>query len=288
MRGIVCPFGTLPAMMGKLAKGLVYLAYGMVVVLIFGLAAYTSFSLFVRSGVTTVPAVEGLSRGEAAARLADQGLRLRGVEEEGRYHEKVPAGSIVQQSPDARTLVKRGSSVSVVLSRGPQRVEVPDLAGKRLPEAQALLSGNGLTVGRILGAFSETGSTGSVLASDPGPGATIPPSAPVHVLLALSVPSERFVMPDLVYRDYEDIRRYFERQGFRFGNVKFERYEGVSAGVILRQYPLPGHPVTRQDNISLVVATADSLPDGPPAPGPMDLTPGTPATPLTPEESLPR
>ena len=65
MRGIVCPFGTLPAMMGKLAKGLVYLAYGMVVVLVFGLSAYTSFSLFVRSGVTTVPEVGARPRFEA-------------------------------------------------------------------------------------------------------------------------------------------------------------------------------------------------------------------------------
>lgn len=273
-------------MMGKLAKGLVYLAYGFVVVLVFGLAAYTSFSLFVRSGVTTVPQVEGLARGEAAARLADQGLRLRGVEEEGRYHEKIPAGSIVQQSPDARTLVKRGSSVSVVLSRGPQRVEVPDLTGKGLPAAQAELSGAGLTVGRILGAFSTTKSTGSVLASDPGPGATIPPSTPVHVLLALSVPAERFIMPDLVYRDYDNVRSYFERHGFRFGNVKFERYEGVAAGVILRQYPLPGHPVTRQDNISLVVATTDSVPGVPPAPAPDGMLPSE-TPPSTRSETLP-
>ncbi len=268
-------------MMGKLAKGLAYLAYGGVLVLVFGLTAYISFSLFVHSGVTTVPQVEGLCRGEAATRLADQGLRLRGIEEKGRYDEKIPAGSIVLQNPDARTLVKRGSSVSVVLSKGPQRVEVPDLADKGLPAAQAALSGSGLTVGRILGAFSKTRRTGSVLASDPGPGATIPPSTPVHVLLALSVPAERFVMPDLVYRDYESVRPYFEQHGFRFGNVKFERYEGVTAGVILRQFPLPGHPVTKQDNISLVVATADSLPGMPPAPGP--LAPAAiPAT--TPEE----
>lgn len=265
-------------MMGKFTKGLLYLAYGGILVLVFGLAAYISFSLFVRSGVTTVPMVEGLSRGEAATRLADQGLRLRGVEEEGRYHEKIPAGSIVLQNPDARTLVKRGSSVSVVLSKGPQRVEVPELADKGLPAAQAALSGAGLTVGRILGAFSTTKATGSVLASDPGPGATIPPSTPVHVLLALSVPAERFVMPDLVYRDYEDVRHHFERRRFSFGNVKFERYEGVSAGVILRQFPLPGHPVTRQDNISLVVATADSLPGEPPATGPLaPLAPIPPA-----------
>jgi beta-lactam-binding protein with PASTA domain len=274
--------------MRKLLRVPVYLAYGAVIVLVFTLAAYTSFSLFVRSGVTTVPPVEGLTRADAAARLADQGLRLRSTasagnaENEGRYSEKVPAGKIMRQSPDARTLVKRGSGVTVVLSRGPQRVDVPDLASRPLPAAQAALAGSGLTVGRILGAYSTTLATGSVVTTDPSPGSTIPPSTPVNVLLALSVANERFVMPDLVYRDYESVRPYFEQHGFSFGNVKYERYEGVSAGVILRQFPLPGHPVTKQDNISLVVATADTPPDPaspslpletPPPAGPAEETP---------------
>lgn len=282
MGGFYAAFGRLPGM-SKIVRGLVYLGYGFVLLLVFGLAAYTSFSLFVRSGVTTVPGVEGLPRAEAAARLADQGLRLRGVENEGRYSEKVPAGHVVRQNPDARTLVKRGSGVTVVLSKGPQRVAVPELGGKTLPAAQAALSGSGLTVGRLLGAFSTTAATGSVLSSDPGQGADIPPSTPVHVLLSLNLPSDRYIMPELVYRDYESVRPLFEQRGFNFGSVKYERYEGVAAGVILRQYPLPGHPVTKQDNISLVVATADTPLDSAtppldsfPLPTPAPTPPATP------------
>ena len=272
--------------MSKLVRGLIYLGYGVVILLVFGLAAYTSFSLFVRSGVTTVPVVEGLSRAEAATRLADQGLRLRGTENE-RYSEKVPVGHVVRQTPDARTLVKRGSSVTVALSKGPQRVNVPELEGKTLPATQAELSGSGLTVGRLLGAFSKTAGTGTVIGSDPGLGATIPPSTPVHVFLALNIPAERYIMPDLVYRSYEGIRPYFEQRGFNFGSVKFERYEGVAAGVVLRQYPQAGHPLTKQDNISLVVATADApldsatpppglLPEEPPIPSPSPAPTATP------------
>lgn len=272
--------------MTKLVRLLGYLAYGVVIMLVFGLAAYTSFSLFVRSGVTTVPPVEGLSEADAAARLADQGLRLRGIENEGRYSEKVPAGKILVQNPDARTLVKRGSGVTVVLSKGPQRVEVPEVASRPLPAAQAALSGSGLAVGQILGAYSTTLTTGSVVTTDPSPGVTIPPSTPVNVLLALSVPNERYLMPDLVYRDYEGLRPYFEQHGFRFGSVKYERYEGVAAGVILRQFPLPGHPLSKQDNISLVVATAETPTDSATPPLPPSPTSPTPS-PTPPAEGTP-
>ncbi len=237
------------------------LAYAALILLVFGLAAYTSFSLFVRSGVTTVPSVAGMTRADAAAVLADQGLTLRSAEGEGRYDDKIPAGRIARQNPDPRTLVKRGRPVTVVLSRGPQRVEVPDLLGKTLPAAQSAISGTGLGLGRILGAFAlNREPPGSVLQQDPDPGDSAPPASGVDLLLAMSSPDERYVMPDLVYRDYEQVRPYFEGLGFAFGNVKFERYEGVAAGVILRQFPLPGHPLTREDSVSLVVATADGLP----------------------------
>jgi serine/threonine-protein kinase len=251
-------------MLARLLRGLGLVAYALVLLVAFVLAAYTSFSLFVRSGVTTVPALKGLTREEAAAQLTDQGLALRKINEEGRYDDKVPAGRVVQQSPDARTLVKRGSGVLLILSKGPQRVEVPTLAGRSLPAAQAALSGSGLALGKILGAFAPGKDAGAVLEQDPDSGASVAPSTPVDLLLAMAAPSERFIMPDLIYRDYEVVRPFFESRGFRVGSVKYERYEGVAAGSILRQFPLPGHPLTRGDAVSLVVATVDNLPDGTP------------------------
>ena len=245
-------------MLAKLLRGLLYLAYAFLVVVAFTLAAYTSFSWFVRSGGTTVPDVEGMSRAEASAVLADQGLSLGQVNKNGRYDDKVPAGQILLQNPDPRTLVKRGSAVEVILSLGPQRVEVPDLHGKTLPGAQVALSSTGLAVGRILGVFTTVDhQPGTVLEQDPDPGSSVPPASPADLLLAMSVQEERFIMPDLVYQNYDLIRPAFEMRGFRLGSVKFERYEGVNEGVILRQFPLPGHPVTKKDLISLTVATAD-------------------------------
>jgi beta-lactam-binding protein with PASTA domain len=241
----------------RVLRGLGFLAYGLLLLAVFGLAAYTSFSLFVRSGVTPVPSVVGMTRAEAVNRLLDQGLSLRRVDPNGRYDDKVPAGQVLRQEPDARTLVKRGSGVELVLSKGPQRIEVPDLAEKAFPAAQATLSGRGLSVGTALYAFMRGLAPGTIIGQDPPPDRLVPPTTGVHLLLVQPTESERFIMPDLIYRQYEQVRPYFEQQGFRLGNVKFERYEGVAGGVILRQFPLPGHPVAREDAISLVVATAE-------------------------------
>ena len=117
-------------MQSRLLRGLGLLAYAVLILLVFGLAAYTSFSLFVRSGVTTVPSVIGLSRADAVAALADQGLTVRNAEGGERYDDKIPAGRVARQSPDPRVLMKRGRPVVIVLSKGPRRVQVPDLLGR--------------------------------------------------------------------------------------------------------------------------------------------------------------
>ena len=161
-------------MPSKLLRGLGFLAYLALLFVIFGLAAYTSFSVFVRSGATTVPTVVGLSRTDAVNLLADHGLVPRDAEGAGRYDDKVPAGRVARQNPDPRTLVKRGSPVTVVLSLGPRRVAVPDLRGKTLPGAQAAISGTGLALGRILGALAPNHEApGSVLEQDPDTGTAV-------------------------------------------------------------------------------------------------------------------
>lgn len=247
-------------MLRRLLSGLGLVAYLLLVLVVFVAAGYFAFSFFVRSGVMTVPDLTGMTRAEAADLVAGLGLTLRRAQGGGRYDDKVPVGHIVRQTPDPSTVVKRGSSVEVVLSLGPRRVKVPELAGKALPAAQVTLSALGLEVGSILGAFDARRPPGAVMEQDPDAGEDVPPASPVNLLLAMAAPGRRYVMPDLVYRHLDPVRQYFEEHGFRFGSVKFERYEGVAAGVILRQFPLPGHPLTVGDPVSLVVATADGAP----------------------------
>jgi len=262
-------------MLRKVLRVLGFLAYLFVVVLVFGLAAYVSFNLFVRSGATRTPGLVGRSVDEARQLLRDQGLDLR-VEESGRYDDEIPLDHVIQQNPTEGSLVKRGSTVVVLPSLGPQRIPVPDLKGQGIQSAQVLLAAAGLTLGRTVEVFDTRTDPGMVVAQEPASGKTVAPGASVDLLLAREGSSEAFVMPDLVYRDYEVVRRFFEARGFRLGSVKYERYEGIRPGVILRQYPLAGHPLGRMDTISLVVAAER---EAVPAAAPGALAPASAPTP---------
>lgn len=243
----------------KLLRLLGRLAYVAMVFLCFGASAYFAFKVFVRSGVTQTPEVVGLSPQEARAVLADQGLTLKHDARGDRFDADVAAGVVVEQKPAPRTLVKRGHDVEVALSLGPERLEVPEVRGQSLATAQVTLAAAGLAPGRTLSVF-DASDPGTVIRQDPEPGSPVAPDSPVDLFLSTSGTDGVFLMPDLVYEDYERIRTFFENRGFHFGSVKFETYEGARAGIVLRQFPLPGHPVSRSRAISLVVAAP---PDGP-------------------------
>jgi serine/threonine-protein kinase len=79
-----------------------------------------------------VPNLVGMSSADARSRLQSVGLRStqRPVESSR------PAGTVVSQSPGAGAELREGGTVTLRVSTGPARVEVPDVVG--LNEAAAI------------------------------------------------------------------------------------------------------------------------------------------------------
>jgi len=237
----------------RLARGLLYL-------LIFVISAYLSFSAWIRRGVTPVPPVARQTQPAAQAVHGEQRQSLPGAEA-GRWSSNVPAGDVLESRPAAGGTVKQGAEIELVLSRGPQRLSVPDLTGKAVSAARLTLEGEGLVAGATLAINSSRGPAGTVVGQDPAPGVELGGGASVALLVALENAPPAWVMPDLVSRRYEPVRASLEGSGFHFASVTFEPYEGVPSGTILRQAPLAGHPLHRSDSIALVVAgTAGATP----------------------------
>lgn len=254
--------------MGRwLLRAMRRLAYLGMLGVLFAFVAYLAFSLFVRRGVTSAPELFGLGEEEARALLADQGLRAELSDERARYDERVPLGHVLMQRPHAGTLIKRGSTITLTLSRGQQLIEVPSVLGAAPQAARVTLVAAGLALGRTLGVFTGEGKSGVVLAQRPAQGVLVERDAPVDLFVAHERSGETYIMPDLVNLSYERTRRYFEAHGFRVGRVSYESYAGVVPGTILRQFPLAGHPLRPGDVISLDVVAPQPHDEAPAAAG---------------------
>jgi eukaryotic-like serine/threonine-protein kinase len=61
------------------------------------------------------------------------------------YSDTTPEGAVISTDPKANTQLKRGATVTVVVSKGRAPISVPDLSGKNINEVRATLQGLGLT-----------------------------------------------------------------------------------------------------------------------------------------------
>ncbi len=143
-----------------------------------------------------VPSFLGMDYAQVQNNREYTGMYLFYVTEE--YSDTVPAGQIMSQEPEADTVLKAGETIRLVVSKGPQKVEMPTIIGFTQDAAVAMLQSRGLIAscfmvvndgsyasGCVVSASEEAGtqvSVGSVItvyiAADPSVEITATPEEP--------------------------------------------------------------------------------------------------------------
>ena len=113
----------------------------------------------------------------AAVEAALAAVQLEAGREEV-FSETVPAGQVISVRPAPGTQLERGSGVAVQVSKGPDRVAVPDLTGMSLEEAEAALAAADLQTGQVCCAPN-----GRVIGTDPPAGTSVRRGTEVAILL---------------------------------------------------------------------------------------------------------
>jgi beta-lactam-binding protein with PASTA domain len=109
-----------------------------------------SVELTVSSGPAprVIPDLSGRSYDAAAAELSSRGLVA--VRSEA-FNDTVPRDRVAGTNPRAGASVARGARVTVIVSKGPDLVTVPELIGRPVDDATARLQAAGLKVGSVFG-----------------------------------------------------------------------------------------------------------------------------------------
>ncbi|HZF57863.1 MAG TPA: Stk1 family PASTA domain-containing Ser/Thr kinase [Rubrobacter sp.] len=155
--------------------------------------AGSEVTIFVGTGPSTVevPNVTGNTPAQAAEILKEAGLRLGSRSED--YSAGVAEGSIIYQDPTGGESAEPGSAVNVTVSLGPEQVEVPEVYGASLAEAQQLVDEAGLNSTTIEVEGQEA--AGTALSTDPPAGTLLDPETTVTIYYS-SGPPEPTATPE--------------------------------------------------------------------------------------------
>ena len=183
-------------------------------------------------GEATVPTVAGLPTDEAEAQLSDAGFETR---VERQYSNRVERGRVIGTQPEAGSVVERGTSVVILVSRGVQQVAVPDVVGESEDDARAALEEVGLRTGDVTEQENADEEAGTVLEQDPAAGGQVDSGSAVN-LVAASAPPEVEV-PDVVDLTEDEARSQLEDAGFEVRVSDRTVTDEADDGVVLEQAP---------------------------------------------------
>ena len=209
------------------------------------LGAPTTVAATPSPATVLVPVVTGDTATRARDTLTAVGLVAEVTEA---WNRDTPSGMVAVQEPAAGISVARGQTVRVTVSRGVQRVVVPNTIGKTGQNAREELTRAGLRVDLV---EENTPLTVAGVVFEQLPrGGEVDPAEPV--VIKVSRGPARPMVPGVIGMKADDARRILEQEGFRVA-IRYEANSGVDVDVAFAQFPVAGTTADRGSTVDVRV-----------------------------------
>ena len=214
---------------------------GFIVIVVCLFVLYMCLGPITRHGKNkTVPSIVGKSYDEAKEMLDEVGFDLE--LQDSIYTDSAARGTVLKQVPEGGAIVKISRKVYVTINSSvPPFVEMPNLIGYSLRNAEMQLKNMGLSIGGTI--FKPDFARNSVLEQLQNgraiaPGTKIRQGTVIDLVLGDGVGTVEFAVPNLVGRTFCEARAMLETNGVNIGAVILEfNVTDTCAAFVYRQSP---------------------------------------------------
>jgi serine/threonine-protein kinase len=201
---------------------------------------------------TVAPTMVGKSRAQALALASQDGFSVHIGK--GRYQEKVPKDTVIDQAPEVNQRIVKGGTITLVLSLGPERYQVPDENGKPYAAAASDLATIKVVPKRI-DMYDDNQPAGNVLSTDPPAGSVVAPGAQITV--NVSKGKAPITVPDVTGQDVNAAQA--QLQGLGLAVAVTQKQSDKPANQVIEENPPPGSGLQKGDTVTLTVSTGPPL-----------------------------
>ncbi len=221
-------------------------------VLLLGAAGYAGYYVYTKiehklsSGPVAVDNYKGIVESLAYKKALANSLqpRVRRVPSN-----KVAIGIVFGQDPDAGARVEKGTVLTLIVSTGKEKVEVPDVKQKTLTEAVVLLTQAGLKYHSVEVASSQD--PGTVTGQAPAAGTRVVKGTDVRINVSKGLPP--VPVPNVIGQSEADAAAAIRSAGFNVGSTQLQDSD-QDAGTVISTEPSVGSLLQRGSSVSLVVS----------------------------------
>ncbi len=229
-----------------------------------------------------VPSVVGESQSNAVATLANDGLKSSITKK----NSSESSGTVLSESPTAGTSVKKGDTVSLVVSSGPKQVSVPNVVGQPVAQAESTLIGAGFQVSTNY--VNNSAKVGTVVSQTPAGSTQAAKGSTVSVDVS-NGPSQ-VPVPNVIGQPLAQAANTLGSKGLQLGNVSYQNSPTVPNGDVISTNPTPGTTVAPKTPVDVVASNGPGTTTTTTAPPssttttspPSSTTTTAPATPAAP------
>lgn len=166
-------------------KTIFFAILSLIVIFLFGYVLTRTFMIIYtrHRNEVTVPNLINKNYEKAQHDLYKLGLYIDEIG--ARNSSDILEGSIIAQDPPANSMVKKGYTIDVIVSKGPELVKIPILDNLSINEAKNRLMNTGLQVGSINYSYSNEIMAHKVIYSQPVYGMDVPKHSKVNLVVSL-------------------------------------------------------------------------------------------------------
>lgn len=227
-----------------------------VLLLVIGLGLVASGAF---SSTKQVPDLSDKTVAEAKKVAEKEGFKLKEGAEV--YSADIAEGRICQQDPKGGTEAKKGSTITVNVSKGSKEGMVPNVIGKDIDDLEKFLKDYGYSVGTVK-EITDTAPYGVILEQTPSAGSSLDKDSKIDVVISDGKGKEKGVVPSITGLTLSDAKKAIRAAGFTIGGIKYEESNAYGKGYVMWQQYAANTQLDKGTSIDIEVSK------GAPAPTP--------------------
>jgi serine/threonine protein kinase len=186
-----------------------------------------------------IPNLTGFDKNSAINALKEAGLKTGIISED--FNDYFANGTVVSQSPATGEKVKSGNVVNLDLSKGREKITLPDLQGYDYSSAKSELESLGLNI-KIEKQTSDVLSPGTVIAMSPAGGSGVNKND--IIILTISTKEQTIMVPNLVLMDFAQAEALLTAQNIGYEVSYITVNYSIQKNSVVSQFPEAGGTIS--------------------------------------------
>lgn len=198
----------------------------------------------------TMISVVNMDEEEATEALDKAGIAY---EIEREYSDTFEEGKVISQSIEEGTKLKEDDRVKLIISKGQEMVDVPDVTGKTSDEAQTTLTAAGFKV-EIDEENDDEVEEGKVISQTPEGNGKAAKKSTVTIVVSKGKEVKVVEVPDLKKMSIKDAEKALSDAKLKLGNVNQEYSDTIKEGLVITQSVEAGVEVKEGAEVSITIS----------------------------------